>query len=64
MDSPFWVFLDQTGIIVGLVFAIVEVAQLAYLWHISEDVEDMQEDVEDIQEDIEDIEEDLEDDGK
>jgi hypothetical protein len=57
MDSPFWIFLDQTGIVIGLIFAFVEVAQLVYLWHISEDVED-------IQEDVEDIEKDLENDGK
>jgi hypothetical protein len=50
MDSPFWIFLDQTGIVIGLIFAFVEVAQLVYLWHISEDVEDIQEDIEDIEE--------------
>lgn len=59
MDTPFWVFLDQTGIIVGLVFALVEVAQLALIWAVSEDVEDIGEDVDEIQEDIDDIEEDL-----
>jgi len=59
VDTPFWVFLDQTGIIVGLVFALVEVAQLALIWAVSEDVEDIGEDVDEIQEDIDDIEEDL-----
>lgn len=57
MDTPFWIFLDQTGIVVGLVFALVEVVQLIYVYKINEDVDE-------IQEDIEDIEEDLEDDGR
>jgi len=53
MDSPFWIFLDQIGIVVGLVFAIVEVITLAYVYTISEDVDEIQEDVEDIEEDLE-----------
>lgn len=58
MDSPFWIFLDQTGIVVGLVFAIVEVITLAYVYTISEDVDEIQENVDDIQEDVEDLEND------
>ena len=53
MDTPFWIFLDQTGIVVGLVFALVEVAQLIYVYKINEDVDEIQEDIEDIEEDLE-----------
>jgi hypothetical protein len=49
MDTPFWVFLDQLGIVFGLVFAIVEVITLIYVYTISEDVDDIQEDVEELE---------------
>jgi len=47
VDTPFWVFLDQTGIVVGLIFAIVEGVQLFWLWTISEDIEDIENEVKD-----------------
>jgi len=52
METPFWEFLDQLGIVIGLVFAAVEVAQLLYLHHINEEVDEVQEDLEEIQEEV------------
>ena len=49
MDNPFWIFLDQIGIVVGLAFAIVEIVQLFWLWTISEDIEDIEEEIEENQ---------------
>jgi len=57
VDTPFWVFLDQLGIVAGLFLFVVEVFQWIIMWKMNEEMEDIQEDVEDMQEDLEDFDE-------
>lgn len=62
--GSWWTFIDQVGIVAGLILFVIEFFQWIIMWKMNEEMENIQEDVEDMQEDLEDIEEDLENDER